>query len=82
VIIQRYVMDGYNMKAVTAPSLRVRARGVLRLGPSDHHFKLEGLTQPLRPDMKIPLELRFEKAGRVEMEASVSNQKLGNLDQR
>lgn len=82
VVIQHYVMDGYNMKAKVVPSLRIRARDKLVLGPGDYHFRLEGLTQVLRPDMMVPLELRFERAGRVEMEASVSNQKLGNMDQR
>jgi copper(I)-binding protein len=82
IVIQHYVMEGYNMAAKIVPSVKIGARDKVTLGPGDYHLKLEGLTQVLKPDMLIPIDLRFEKAGRVEMQASVSNQKLGNLDQR
>jgi periplasmic copper chaperone A len=82
VVIEHYVMDGYNMKAVAVGSVKVGARDTLKLGPGDYHLRLIDLSQDLKPDYKIPITLRFANGGLVEMEASVSNQLLGNMDDR
>jgi hypothetical protein len=78
--LMKYVMDGYNMKLQTVPSIRLRAGGSIDLSPSNEFIVLENLTVALKPGLKIPIALRFEKAGRVELEAEVTNQLLGNMD--
>ena len=35
------------------------------------HIMLIGLKQPLRPGQKIPLSLRFEKAGKIDVDVTV-----------
>ncbi|MDX2143439.1 MAG: copper chaperone PCu(A)C [Rhodospirillaceae bacterium] len=78
--LMKYVMDGYYMKLSTVPSIPVRAGGSIKLSPSNEFIVLDNLTVDLKPGMKIPIALRFEKAGRVEIEAEVTNQLLGNMD--
>lgn len=80
IVIQHFVPKGYNMVAQVVPSVRVKARRAVKLTASEYHLKLTGLTQPLKPGIKIPIDLRFEKAGKVEVEAEVTNQVLGNMD--
>ena len=72
--------DGYDRKAVTVPTLKIGAGKKVKLSASAYFLKLDGLTQPLKPDVKIPISLMFATAGRVEIEAVVTKQKLGNLD--
>ncbi len=80
VVIQHYVTVGYDRKAKTVATLKVGAGKKVKLSASDYHLKLEGLTQPLRADQKIPMTLMFANAGRVEIEAAISKQTLGNMD--
>lgn len=80
VVFQHYVMQGYDMVAKQVPNIAIGARKKMKLRPGDFFLKLEGLTQPLKPDFKIPITLYFANAGRVEIEASVSNQLLGNAE--
>ncbi len=82
VTLQHMGMEGYDMKTKVVPFLKIGGHKSIKLHPGEYQLKLEGLTQVLKPDLKIPITLRFENAGRVEIEASVSNQKLGNLDDR
>ncbi|MBL8643073.1 MAG: copper chaperone PCu(A)C [Rhodospirillaceae bacterium] len=78
--IVHYVHDGYDMKLTPVTSLKVRAKNRLKLSPSGYFIRLETLTKAMRPGVDIPITLRFEKAGIVEVQAKVGNQKLGNLD--
>lgn len=82
VVFEKYEMVGYDMVAKVVPSIKIGVRKTVKLRPGEYHIKLLGLTQKLVPDQKIPITLRFQNAGRVEMEASISNQKLGNMDVR
>lgn len=59
---------------------RMREVGVIELKPAAKiamaandglHIMLIGLKQPLRPGQKIPLALRFEKAGKMDVEVVV-----------
>ena len=70
------------MIAKVVPSIKIGARQLVKLDPGEYYLRLEGLTQQLVPDQKIPVTLRFQNVGRVEMEASISNQKIGNMDIR
>lgn len=58
------------MRGVT--SLAIPANGTVRLMPGGYHVMLFGLTQPLVEGQSIPVTLVFEKAGRLEVSASVS----------
>lgn len=57
------------MKPVAA--LPVAARQRIEFTPGGLHMMLINLRQPLRYGGRIPLELRFEKAGKVKVEAEV-----------
>lgn len=51
--------------------LAVPAQGRLQLAPGGYHLMLIEPKQALTPGAKLPLVLRFEKAGRVEVELEV-----------
>lgn len=52
-------------------SLPVSARQRIEFSPGGLHFMLINLNKPLRVGEKVPLELRFEKSGRIKAEAEV-----------
>jgi len=60
------------------PSLDVGGYKRIRLTPSDVHVKLVGVTRKLVVGDSIPLTLVFERSGRIEVTAKVTNQLLGN----
>lgn len=64
-------MDGGVMRMRRAGAVAVRAGVPLVLEPGELHLMLYGLAKPLVAGQKIPLELRFEKAGVVRAEAVV-----------
>lgn len=49
-----------------------------RLRPGATHVRLTDLTRELRVGDVVPLTLRFERSGNIEVTARVSNQLLGN----
>ncbi|MDO8266478.1 MAG: copper chaperone PCu(A)C [Moraxellaceae bacterium] len=57
------------MRPVAA--LPVSARQRIEFSPGGLHFMLINLNKPLRVGEKVPLELRFEKSGRIRTEAEV-----------
>lgn len=61
------------MREVSALELKPSARIVMQPGDG-YHIMLVGLKQALKPGDKIPLSLRFEKAGRIEIEVLVDDQ--------
>jgi copper(I)-binding protein len=79
-LLARYVHDGYNMKLSPVASVKIRAKSRVKLTASDTFIRLEKLTQEVRPGDDIPITLRFEKGGLVEVKAKVGNQLLGNMD--
>lgn len=52
-------------------TLPVSARQRIEFSPGGLHFMLINLSKPLRVGEKVPLELRFEKSGRIRTEAEV-----------
>ena len=54
-----------------APKLEVPASGTLRLQPGGFHVMLSGLKRPLPAGGSIQLELRFEHAGTIVVQAEV-----------
>jgi copper(I)-binding protein len=53
------------------PGLELPARKHLVLRPGGSHLMLVGLKQPLLKGQRIPLTLRFERAGEVHVELEV-----------
>ncbi len=59
-------------------ALEITAYDDERLRPGGVFVRLTGLKRPLRTGETVPFTLRFERAGRVEVNARVGNQLLGN----
>jgi periplasmic copper chaperone A len=77
-IVQR--MRIRDMRAVyeTIPKLSIDAIERRKLRPGGYQVTLQRLTKPLRVGENILLTLTFERAGRIEVNARVSNHPLGN----
>ncbi|HEY5288877.1 MAG TPA: copper chaperone PCu(A)C [Caulobacteraceae bacterium] len=56
---------GTVMTMRAAPSLVVPGKGKAVLAPGAFHLMLEGLKRPLRPGDRLPVSLRFARAGAV-----------------
>ena len=52
-------------RMTAAPELDVPARGALTLRPGGAHLMLTGLRRPLRDGERVPVTLRFQRAGTV-----------------
>lgn len=67
-------MDGGIMRMRPLPDgAAVPARGTLALAPGGYHIMLIGLKQPLVLGSRVPLTLRFRKAGTVKVELTVQS---------
>jgi periplasmic copper chaperone A len=66
----------YSYQAID--SLEVGGFDDPRLRPGGIHVRLTGLKRNLAVGESVPLSLRFERAGTVDVAAKVSNQLLGN----
>jgi copper(I)-binding protein len=66
------VNDVMKMRPVEG-GLEIPARGQVELKPGSYHLMLIDVTQDLLPGDKIPLLLKFEKAGEIRIEAEVKN---------
>ncbi|HUJ86112.1 MAG TPA: copper chaperone PCu(A)C [Burkholderiales bacterium] len=64
-------MDNGVMRMRQVPSFKVPAHGQLMLKPGGNHLMFLGLKQPLEPGERVPVKLRFEKAGEVEVQLEV-----------
>lgn len=53
------------MRMRAAGAVRVASGGSIAMKPGGLHVMLSGLKAPLRPGTRLPLTLRFEKAGSV-----------------
>lgn len=65
-------MDGNVMVMREVDAIAVPARGTLVLGPGGFHMMLMGLKAPLKAGDKVPVTLRFEKAGELKVDFLVS----------
>jgi copper(I)-binding protein len=64
-------LDGDIMKMRQVKDFEVPARQRLVLRPGGSHLMLVGLKQPLAKGDRIPLTLRFERAGELQIELEV-----------
>ncbi|MBI2236450.1 MAG: copper chaperone PCu(A)C [Magnetospirillum sp.] len=69
--LHTHVKDGdvYRMRAVEA--IAVPAHGTVQLQPGGDHIMFIGLNEPLKEGAKVPVTLKFEKAGAVKVEMPV-----------
>ncbi len=66
-------MDNGVMRMRQVPSFKVPAHGELTLKPGGNHLMFLGLKHPFEQGAKIPVKLKFEKAGTVEVELDVAS---------
>lgn len=64
-------MEGGVMKMQPVDGIDVPAKGTVELKPGGLHIMLIGLTRDLNPGDTIEVELHFEQAGHVHVEATV-----------
>jgi len=64
-------MDGGVMRMQQVKSFDVPAHGELALKPGGNHLMFIGVKAPFKAGDKVPVTLRFEKAGEVEVQLSV-----------
>lgn len=63
--------DGTTTMVHQADGVAVPANGSVRFAPGSYHLMLMGLESPLEADARVPVTLRFERAGVVEIELEV-----------
>lgn len=66
-------MDNGVMRMRQMPSFEVPARGELTLKPGGNHLMFLGLKRPLKAGEKVPLKLRFERAGEVQVQLEIGS---------
>jgi copper(I)-binding protein len=72
--VHSMTMDGSIMRMREVTQLELKPSAKLTMSPGDgYHIMLVGLKKALKPGEKIPLNLRFEKAGKIELEAVVDS---------
>lgn len=72
--LHTHVMEGGVAKMRAVPAIDVPAGGRIELKPGGLHLMLINLKAPLKAGETIPLKLRFEKAGEIEVQVPVSAQ--------
>ena len=65
------VKDGDIMRMRQVKGYDIPARGSFELSPSGAHLMLVDLKQPLKEGDKVPVTLRFERAGEVKVDFQV-----------
>lgn len=69
-------MEGDVMRMRQIDAIELPAGQTVALQPGGLHFMLMGLKQPLTLGARVPLTLRFEKAGEVSVEIAIENPAL------
>ncbi len=69
--LHRMTMDGNVMKMRAVDAIDIAAGATVTLGTAGYHVMLTGLKHPLVAGQSVPLTLTFERAGRVDVSASV-----------
>ena len=67
-------MDGDNVTMMPVARIAVPARGSVELKPGGYHVMFIGLKQPMKVGEKVILNLKFEKAGTIPVQAEVREQ--------
>lgn len=65
-------MDGDVMRMYEVPAIDIPAGQAVHLRPGGLHLMFMGLNAPLQAGSRMPLTLRFERAGEVQVEMTVS----------
>jgi len=63
--------DGNIMRMREVPGYEVPGRGRVELKPGGAHLMLIDIKQPFKAGQKIPVTLRFERAGEIKLELQV-----------
>jgi len=66
-------MDGDVMRMRQVDAIDIPAGQTVELKPGGLHLMFMGLKQPLAKDSRVPLKLKFEKAGEVTVEVKVES---------
>jgi copper(I)-binding protein len=64
-------MDNGVMRMREIPAIDLPAKGKVALAPGGYHLMLMDIPQPLAEGSRVPLTLKFAKAGTVEVEIAV-----------
>jgi copper(I)-binding protein len=73
-------MDGDVMRMREMAALELPAGKMVTLAPGGLHLMLMGLKAPLKLGDKLPLKLRFDKAGEIEVMLHVENKPAAPAD--
>jgi len=76
--LHTHVMDGGVAKMRAVPAIDVPANGRVELKPGGLHIMLINLKAPLKAGDTVPLKLRFEKAGEVDVKVAITAQAPGS----
>lgn len=71
-------MEGDVMRMRRVDAVEVPAGGSVKLEPGGYHLMFVGLKNPFKSGDKVPLKLRFEKAGEVTVEVWIEQPKAGD----
>ena len=71
VAVHQMQMEGGVMKMSAAPAIQIKPHATLALGPGGYHVMLSDLRAPLKVGERFPLQLRFEKAGKIDVSVTV-----------
>ncbi len=74
--IHSMTMDGNVMKMRQVDAIELASGQTVELKPGGYHLMLMGLKAPLKAGDKVPLTLKFEKAGEVVVTINVEEPKL------
>lgn len=69
--LHTHVRDGDVMRMRPVQDIPVGAGETVQLRPGGFHIMLIGLNAPLQQGTRVPLTLRFERAGEVQVELAV-----------
>jgi periplasmic copper chaperone A len=73
-------MEGDVMRMREIGTLDLPAGATVKLAPGGYHLMLMGLKAPLKIGEKVPLKLRFEKAGEIEVMVNVEDKAAPAVD--
>lgn len=71
--LHEMAMDKDVMKMREVKGMEVPAGGVLELKPGSYHLMFINLKAPLKQGDKVPVTLKFEKAGEVKVDLAVES---------
>jgi copper(I)-binding protein len=76
--LHNMALDGTVMRMREVSAIELPAGQTVALEPGHMHLMLVGLKEPLKPGTRVPLTLKFEKAGAVPVELMVEAPKMAD----